>query len=323
MHKLLLNAVTLRLHLVPRTAFLIKADTKGANLLHPERPDLMAMRTRTPDGRETVFLPGSSIKGVVRSSAERILRTVARPERQSHAACDPLNHKLPCQSDASKLGDERGRDRGGDRLAHPMADVHRMLCLACRTFGSQAMAGRVRFRDALPTADSLEAANLTGERAGVSIDRRTGGPSRGKLYQSEVVTGGVFETTIDLQNVQLWQLGLVGLVLEDVDMGLSRLGSAKTRGLGVFQVLPQELRFRQVGTSASPSGIASLAPDLVGPYGLVEPDALADLPAGAEHRRTGGLLTEWTWFGESVWGMLRAAQGKPWDGLVRHVGGQA
>lgn len=316
MHKVLLNALRLRLQLEPRSGFLIKASTRGENLLHPERPDLQAMRTRLADGNETVFIPGSSLKGVVRASAERVLRSLA-PEHGERLACDPLHHAGDCQKAASRLGDDIAGRRTGADEAHPMAAVHRMLCLACRTFGSQALASRVRLEDAIPPdADALGLANRTEVRAGVSIDRRTGGPARGKLFESEVVTGGTFQTQIHLDNVQLWQVALLGFVLEDLDAGLIRLGSAKTRGLGAFRVHLGELHWRQVGQSEVPLGAGALAPGLVAAYDLVTPDALDALPGEPDTRKS-RLTTEWTWKGpNAIRALFEAVQGQPWDALV-------
>ena len=307
MLKLTINRVRLDLRIEPVTPLLIKSGDKGAAMLHPERPDLMFVRTG-PREAETVYIPGSSIKGVVRGAAERVLRTVGA------FCCDPLDQRNTCHRDASTKGDEIARRGSHDE--HPQAAVYAMLCTACRTFGSQALAGRVAFSDALPSADERARSNATERRSGVSIYRRTGGPSRGKLFDMELVTRGAFDTSIHLTNVELWQLGLLGVVLRDVEAGFVRFGSSKSRGLGHVRIVPRGALFDQVDPAhhaTTPSGVAALR-SLAGPYKLFAgaADALAD-PAGGDGQET-TLGQRWVWTSETtVWRLLDACAGKPWS----------
>lgn len=307
MLKLTLNRVRIDLRIEPVTPLLIKSGDKGAAMLHPERPDLMFVRTGPPEA-ETVYIPGSSLKGIVRSAAERVLRTVGV------ACCDPLQHSSACHAEASKKGDETARRESKE--AHPQAAVYKMVCNACRTFGSQAIAARAAFADAYPPGEDRSAANRTERRNGVSIDRQTGGPARGKLFDMEVVTRGTFDTAIHLTNVQLWQVGLIGLVLHDIDEGFVRFGSAKSRGLGHVRLIPRGLTFDQTDPArrlAIPAGIGVLRTDLVEPYGLwaAGSDRLAD--AGGGDDRPASLGRAWVWGGaEGVWRFLDACAGAPW-----------
>lgn len=313
MLKLVVNRVRIDLRIAPVTPLLIKAGDKGAAMLHPERPDLMFVRTGSRE-RETVYIPGASLKGVVRSAAERILRTVGLE------ACDPLDHRTPCHGTASKLGDDIARDRnaaaGGP---HPQAAVYKMVCHACRTFGSQALASRVSFADAYPPADERARTNATERRNGVSIDRQTGGPGSGKLFEMELVTDGAFETAIHLTNIELWQIGLVGLVLRDIEAGFVRFGSSKSRGLGHVTITPTAVLFEQTDPRrriASPAGVAALRKDLIDAYGL---------RAGDEDRLDTSLEAKeapspvgwrWAWQVEdAAWAFLDACAGKPWMAL--------
>lgn len=309
MLKLVVNRARIDLRIEPVTPLLIKSGDKGAAMSHPERPDLMFVRTGFGES-ETVYIPGSSLKGVVRSSAERILRTVGQ------RACDPLNQRNDCHKKASELGDEIARTREKVEAPHPLAVVHEMLCFACRTFGSQASAGRIAFADAYPPTDERLRANATERRNGVSIDRQTGGPSRGKLFEMEIVTGGAFDTSIAMTNVELWQVGLIGIVLRDVEAGFVRLGSAKTRGLGHVRVVPRVVMFEQTDPgrkAAAPAGVAALRNDLAKPYGFVG-------GAGDKLTNTAGATVKKTPLGqrftfdepERAWGFLDACAEKPW-----------
>lgn len=312
MHKFLLNRARIALKLKPRGGFLIKDGDEGRTMIRPDLPDLQALRTRI-DGEETVFIPGSSLKGVFRSAFERQLRSFDR-EHHRLLACDPLNQRgNPCHENAP-------RDEREDSPA-----THARLCLACRSFGSQQIGGRIRFADALPlSAEDRKWANATEQRFGVSIDRKSGGPSKGKLFEMEVVTKGVFDTAIQVENFQLWQLGLLATLLADLKAGELRLGSATTRGLGAFRVVVPEVVLWQVRGS-SPMGVKSLgAPP---EYEWLPDGALPDeVIAGASHsRRRGG--QEWRFEGDAVallldavesagWSHLEAAQQDGWTALA-------
>ncbi len=310
MHKLTINRARIDFVFEPATPLLVKSGDKGAQLLHPERPDLMCVRTRHGGefAEETVYVPGSSLKGVVRSSAERILRTLRQ------RCCDPMDQRSKCHREASRLGDQIAR-RAEPNGPHPMAEVYRKLCLACRTFGSQAMASRAAFSDAYPTPDTRTRANATETRNGVSIDRKTGGPSRGKLFDMEIVTGGHFASSIHMSNYELWQLALIGAVLRDIDDGFVRLGSAKSRGFGRVNLRITELLVDQVGTARGPAGVSALRPDLREPYGLLETDA-----ASLADAATGTLGQRYHWKNEAAGPALDGVIDAGWAALTRKEG---
>src|SRR5204862_7823670 len=89
-HRQLFNEATLSLSLTPDGPILIKAGEGEAD---PTRPDMSFVRT-IRGGEETVYLPGSSLKGVLRAHCERLARTVdsddARRQRGKPLACNPV-----------------------------------------------------------------------------------------------------------------------------------------------------------------------------------------------------------------------------------------
>jgi len=62
------NMMKLKVKITPRTPLLV-ASGKTFNVT---RPDIEFIRLRTKDG-ETVYVPGSSLKGVLRAGLEAIL----------------------------------------------------------------------------------------------------------------------------------------------------------------------------------------------------------------------------------------------------------
>jgi CRISPR/Cas system CSM-associated protein Csm3 (group 7 of RAMP superfamily) len=207
MHKQLLNEATIKLTIEPDGPILIKASDTGAD---PTRPDMEFVRTTGPQGERTVYLPGSSLKGVLRAHCERIVRSLDK-----NRACDPLDDGDAC---SKKL--ENKQDDG--------MSAYKKSCLICQMFGNTALAGHLRTADAYPTDLS---AVRTEQRNGVAIDRVFGSVKVGP-FQFEAATSGTFSTEIQLRNFTLAQLGLVGLALRDLKLGRVGVGFGKSRGLG-------------------------------------------------------------------------------------------
>ena len=300
MHRALVNRLEIDLALEPRGAFAVRSGDKAAAMLNPWRPDLQVLRQGTGTG-ETVFIPGSSLKGVCRSHTERILRSLGASETAERwMACDPLEPSGPCH-------------RVPKGTESPQ--VHAQQCLACRTFGSQQIRGRASFTDAFPTEETLARANEVDERSGVAIDRRSGGPSRGKLFQTEVVTGGAFACKVHAHNLQAWQVSLLLTVLEDIDAGLIRVGGATTRGLGHMKIVTSKVKWWQI-SGDRPAGLGALRPDLVAAYGLLEDGAIA---VHGDIEAVQRLGPSWTWEGPKALEALDGFRAVGQQALLSHA----
>jgi CRISPR/Cas system CSM-associated protein Csm3 (group 7 of RAMP superfamily) len=205
MHKRLLNEAILDFTIVPEGPILVKAGETGAD---PTRPDMEFVRTWR-NGEQVVYLPGPSLKGVIRSHCERIVRTIGKGR-----SCNPVVKGKSC-------GDKFKQDDPGPK-------VHAGSCFICQMFGNTVLAGRVRTKDAYPVdAEKVR----TEERNGVAIDRVFGSVAVGP-FQMEVVTSGKFETQIAIRNFTVAQLGLLALALRDLKLGRVGVGFGKSRGLG-------------------------------------------------------------------------------------------
>jgi CRISPR-associated RAMP protein (TIGR02581 family) len=208
------NELTLVVDLSPdRAPLLIKSGLEaGAD---PTLLDLNFVRsTDSHSGKRTVFLPGSSLKGTLRSYSERIARTV-RPDGGPTWCCNPF------------ANDSCGKRTEKDDSP---ASRYARACLACRTFGHTRLGSHVLISDAFPTGEvALE------QRDGVAIDRVSGAVSAGP-FNMEVATAGTFRATLSLRNFQLWQVGWLAITLRDLGAGLVPLGSGKSKGFGRMAV---------------------------------------------------------------------------------------
>jgi len=225
---LLLNTLTLKFTLEPNGPILIKSGKEdGAN---PTLPNMNFVRATHPkSGASTIYLPGASLKGVIRSHAERIIRTLLGEQ----GCCDPLNKQSAC-GDKSEF-----KQRGDDAL--PSHKVYRTICPACQMFGHTVMASRFLIPDAYPT----NAIDVLPIRQMVAIDRRSGGSVN--TFTMEVCTEGQFEGRIIVRNFERWQVGLLALVLRDLREGRLSIGFGKSRGLGQVKLTFSELALSYTG----------------------------------------------------------------------------
>ena len=124
---------------------------------------------RNKDGKP--ILPKSSIKGAIRSQAEKILRTMAI--RINSNLTDDKLKEIACYPDDMK------------NACSPIKKIDQVqdLCLACQLFGASGWKSPVSFTDF--TATELFS-NLKREREFVAIDRFTGGVSGSGKFNAEV-----------------------------------------------------------------------------------------------------------------------------------------
>jgi CRISPR-associated RAMP protein (TIGR02581 family) len=172
------------------------------------------------DARGRPIIPGASIKGVVRSQVEALLRaTGAR-------VCDPLSDGACLYKPRPAL---KSRSPASEQAADWRAYVEQHVCDACRIFGGPGLASHVIFSDALPTDDMP----IVERRDGVSIDRDLARAAGKRKFDFEVVAAGsTFRLHVALQDLEEHWEGAVMEGLAWLDEGFSRLGGFKSRGLG-------------------------------------------------------------------------------------------
>lgn len=255
MHGRLYNQLDLEIAIIPQTPLLIKSGQKAS--IDPSLPDMQFVRTRrrTSDGDidEVVYIPGSSLRGVVRAHAERLLRTI--------------DDRLACSVEATK---SCLRKAGVKEDKASAKEIYEKACYACRLFGSTGMASRVQMGDLYPTL-----VPLSESRFGVAIDRITGAVAVGP-FDLEVVTDARFEGRIVMRNFTIGQLGLLSASLLDIADGLVALGHSKSRGLGRVRIefIRAQFRFSRE-TQGAIYGVGALAEETVRTsYNFPENDTL-------------------------------------------------
>jgi CRISPR-associated RAMP protein (TIGR02581 family) len=215
MHKTLVNEAVLSFSLRTEVPLLINSGM--GSKVNPTLPDMSFVRC-AHNGKETVYMPGSSLKGVFRARYEQLAKTLGIP------VCELFTYDQ-CSSLIGKNRVSGGTER------------YEASCAACRLFGSLAVAGRAAFADAYPPKDYPIA---LGMRHGVAIDRITGAASGGAKYEFEVLEDGQFDFSIRLSNFARYQLRMLLWALEDIEEGLVTFGMGGTRGNGQMRMTDRQ-----------------------------------------------------------------------------------
>ena len=273
MLKQLINEALLSLTITTTGPVLVRSG--HATLSGPDMTPVLTYR----DGNWQVYLPGSSLKGVFRSHLEKIGRTL----NQNNAICNPF-HRHPESDEFCGSRLQRRKD-SGKSIDSQIA--YRVSCPICRLFGSTEFIGRISVNDAYLV--DFNAQNPVESRHGVGIDRLTGGAFRSALFDLEVVSSGVaFQTEIYLRNFEIWQLGMVLLLVQDMQDGLIRIGSGRSRGLGSVKGATDAVTINHIGSSATYPAheVWGLGKFLQEEYGT-SPDDMLSLDAFPERKQRG------------------------------------
>ena len=276
-------------------------------------------------GRPEPYLPGSSLKGVMRSHAERIARTLRSP-----SACEPFwnddiqseSQRNPARAETLWCGERfRRREKNFNKVIDN-ATAYKDSCPACRFFGSTYYVGRFAVSDAYLVPGSSGSLQ---RRDGVGIDRFTGGASKRAKFKLEVLHDATFRCTLQIRNFEVWRLGWLAYVVQDLQDAMIHIGSGKSRGLGrvrgevervtVGYVVAETQQLHDEHGRARLRGIGSLAPDVA--YGFATNDEVL-LPEGYAFARPTGKLRHECVFGKGNDTDLWHACAPQWDKFIAH-----
>lgn len=213
--------VRLTASLVFDTAWRVGSGKEGETM-----SDLGVMLTTTGEP----ILPGSSLKGKLRSTCETLSHALGL------SAC-MLNHEasgVKCTSDVDYYHKVRGNYQKTLRqgLQNRLNWIKSNTCDVCKLFGSPVKAGRLWVSDGTLN----QWASVVQVRDGVVIDRDSQTAVDGLKYDYEVIPpSSRFDLCIDLENPTDSDIALLGVALFEWYAG-SSLGGFTSRGLGRFHL---------------------------------------------------------------------------------------
>lgn len=154
------------------------------------------------------YIPGSSLKGVLRSTLERLVRTF------------DVSQCCVCTGDRNEGAVLCGKES----------------CISCRLFGSKNGGAKVRIRDSHLT----EECRTTKDRSAFLREQPhfgSPGGGKGRMRPEESVSAGTgFRFHIDLDNGTEEEVGLILLSLREFNNNRAHLGGGSTRGHGFCRV---------------------------------------------------------------------------------------
>lgn len=181
----------------------------------------------TPDGRPV--LPGSSLKGVLRSTCERLAHALDLSACQLDMAATGVT----CATDVKGFRESSGLKKGAEQAAalppkERMAWIDEHTCDVCRLFGSPLRRSVLKIGDGelQSTDDTLQV------RDSVVIDRDSRTARDKRKFDFDVINhGSRFAIRIDLENPSPADEALLGAALFEWTAGTA-FGGFTSRGLG-------------------------------------------------------------------------------------------
>jgi CRISPR-associated RAMP protein (TIGR02581 family) len=193
----------------------------------------------TPDQKP--FIPGSSFKGALRSTVEKI--TPNLPNFSTCALIDLSKEELrEARAQKQKICSTiRQGEIAQERRDHPdqaetiMKRAIEGLCDTCVLFGSPFAAARLNINDLYMPSDAWS--GVIQIRDGVAIDRDSEKAKDRLKYDFEVVpASATFDLEIVLENATLRDVQLVCVGLSEFVNGFGVIGGKRSRGLGVSRL---------------------------------------------------------------------------------------
>ncbi|MBS7657679.1 MAG: CRISPR-associated RAMP protein Csx7 [Candidatus Bathyarchaeia archaeon] len=185
----------------------------------PTSPVDLQVATIFQNGIHKPYIPGSSLKGVLRSICENLASSLKISDCFMGEKC-------------KRNFDERLKSSIELNLIDEAKKLLSNYCIICKTFGTASYKSHIYVSDAYAIREVSR-----GVKVGIAIDRRSGIAQRGAFYSVEYVDPGfTFSGTIAFKNTPNYLMGMVMNALDLINMGYKRIGGFKTRGFGRMQV---------------------------------------------------------------------------------------
>ena len=193
----------------------------------------------TYDGVGPALISGSSLRGVLRSHAEKIARTLAtnhwyqwhnlQQSYQDFTAHCPACDVIISEKDAPLASCDGRLDISPSQEAPEDA-----FCLSCHLFGSQRRGSRLWVQDAQLDEQNLGASDWQAQDF-LAIDRFTGGGVHGAKFDAAPLYKARFKATLTLHDPLPWELGWLALLLRDLADAQLTIGFGAAKGYGRVQ----------------------------------------------------------------------------------------
>ena len=207
-------------------------------------------------------LPGSSLRGALRSQAEKILRTITTRLAIANGedvlqtflnkclACDPLVRETDQTGPLSLASCDSLLWKNG--IASDEWLKNEQLCLACQLFGSSRLGSNLIFEESCYSASEKQKMPVYKALDFLAIDRFTGGGLDRAKFDALALWKPCFKARIRIENPEPWQLGLLSLVLRDLEESMIPLGFGSAKGFGRVAARDWKVHFDYICRESMP-----------------------------------------------------------------------
>jgi CRISPR-associated RAMP protein (TIGR02581 family) len=173
------------------------------------------------------YIPGSSLRGTLRSTVERLIQAI-RPEEKF---CLNFNHAVDCASSPEQAKEREEKEK---REQKEVKAEDLRFCAICGFFGSTTVASRFKISDAVQSAAKPKEPV---RRDGVGIDRDTETARDQIKYDFEVLDPGCeFDVTLQVENSEDADRAILYVMLLEMKNGFD-VGGKRSRGLGRMKLM--------------------------------------------------------------------------------------
>jgi CRISPR/Cas system CSM-associated protein Csm3 (group 7 of RAMP superfamily) len=221
--------ITIEIHWQPQSSVMVKAEGDGIVV------DILPLVSKI-DNHLTFVLPGSSIKGALRTQAERIIRTVCSWQMKG----DFMEQlEVPLVEDLFGV-----RAKANNRSNKGIGSLFIDDCYANAKMQSDVWGNIQAAKTNSDLRQALDNAKLqtTQQAFHVAVDRWTGGAADGFLYSNLELMGVTWQpirlqlNLTRLRELQLAGIALILLILRDLADNHIPLGYGTNRGMGSIKV---------------------------------------------------------------------------------------
>lgn len=203
----------------------------GENSFDPLQVDSTVIR----DENGKPYIPGSSLKGALRSCIETLIKSGINSKYES---CLIVNE--PCISDKciKEIREKINKDKDINNKDYKFAEkIYEKMCDVCKIFGSNYFASKIKIRDCKLKQDMA----YVERRDGICIDRETGTALDGRKYEFEQVAAGTeFEFYMSIDNLDDEHEELLKYIINILKSGELIVGGKTSVGLGNIKLVEFE-----------------------------------------------------------------------------------
>lgn len=185
------------------------------------------------DNNGNFYIPGSSFRGYLSTKLERILNS-----ENNFKLIEKETEKELNEGDVKLIFGYTNLDNEDSEIINRVKEKVNISNLQEIT----SMAGKIHISDMFITTEVNSI-----KRDGIKIDRNTGATEdKGKFDYNVVPAGSKFDFEIELNNIENYQLELIGLALKDIVEDGDLFGGMLSRGIGKCKIEKASLKMKYV-----------------------------------------------------------------------------